>query len=74
MGVVGKVLEDGAERGVVGKADVPERKVGCGREKASMGADGKGGDSEGGCLEGIDRGEVSGMMDGDLEGDDRQEL
>ena len=67
---MGKVLEGGAERGVVGEADVPKWKVGSGREKAGVGADGKDGDSEGGCLEGIDRGEASGMMGGDLEGDD----
>ena len=35
-----------------------------------MGTDGKGGDSEGGRLEGIDGREASGVMGGDLEGDD----
>ena len=55
-------------------ARAPEQKVGCEREKASVGADGKGGDSKSGRLEGIDRGEPSGVMGGDLEGDDRWEL
>ena len=70
MGVVRKVLEGGVERGAVGKADVPEQKVECGREKAGVGADGKGGDSNDGRLKGINRREMSGMMGGDLEGDD----
>ena len=67
---MGKVLKGGTERGAVGEADVPERKVGCGREKAGMGTDGKGGDSEGGRLEGIDGREASGVMGSNFEGDD----
>ena len=70
MGVVEKVLEGSAKRGVVGEADVPKWKIGCGREKASVGADGEGSDSKGGRLEGINRGEASGVVGGDLEGDD----
>ena len=67
---MGKVLEGSTGRGAVGKADIPERKVGRGREKASVGADGESGDSKSGHLEGINRGEAGNVMGGNLEGDD----